>query len=133
MKTVSQATIDHVVILVRAFESSLAYYEALLRAIGFDKFAEHSWRNAQGFIIQIQEARPESVRYERYAPGVNHLGMRVPAAEDVTRLQAAMRDLGLEAPEIQNLDGVTALFMKDPDGFRIEISYFPDELDAAKV
>ena len=32
---------------------------------------------------------------------------------------------GFEVPEIQNLQGASALFMKDPDGIRFEITYYP--------
>lgn len=36
-----------------------------------------------------------------------------------------MRDAGFEVPEIQDLGGSSALFMKDPDGIRFEITYYP--------
>jgi hypothetical protein len=36
-----------------------------------------------------------------------------------------MLDAGFDAPEIQDLGGAKALFMKDPDGIRFEVSYYP--------
>ena len=36
---------------------------------------------------------------------------------------------GFSVPEIQNLSGVTALFMKDPDGIRFEVSSYPAGFD----
>lgn len=36
-----------------------------------------------------------------------------------------MKSAGFEVPEIQNLQGASALFMKDPDGIRFEITYYP--------
>jgi hypothetical protein len=34
-------------------------------------------------------------------------------------------DAGFDAPDIQDLNGAIALFMKDPDGIRFEITYYP--------
>ncbi len=36
-----------------------------------------------------------------------------------------MAAAGFEVPQLQNLGGVIALFMKDPDGVRFEISHYP--------
>jgi catechol 2,3-dioxygenase-like lactoylglutathione lyase family enzyme len=60
---------------------------------------------------------------------VNHLGFSVESAEAVGGVRAAMAERGFEVPEIQELDGVIALFMKDPDGVRFEISYFPPDIN----
>ena len=43
----------------------------------------------------------------------------------VVRIRDAMREAGFPAPEIQDLGGATALFMKDPDGLRVEITHYP--------
>ena len=37
----------------------------------------------------------------------------------------AMQAAGFEVPDVQNLGGAIALFMKDPDGIRFEITYYP--------
>jgi hypothetical protein len=36
-----------------------------------------------------------------------------------------MQAAGFPVPEIQRLDGATALFMKDPDGIRFEVTHSP--------
>jgi len=36
-----------------------------------------------------------------------------------------MEDSGFAVPDIQQLGGATALFMKDPDGIRFEVTYYP--------
>ena len=46
-------------------------------------------------------------------------------AEQVREIQSSVQGAGLETPAIQDIDGVTALFMKDPDGIRFEISHYP--------
>ncbi len=121
---------DHLVLMVSSFGRSAPYYSALLPLLGFAPLESHYWRSPHGFIIQLQEARPGTCGYERYGPGMNHLGFSVPSADDVAAVRTAMGDQGFDVPDIQNIDGVTALFMKDPDGIRFEISWFPPEIDA---
>lgn len=121
---------DHLVLMVSSLDRSAPYYEALLPLLGFAPLKTRYWRSPHGFIIQLHEAKPGTRGYERYGPGMNHLGFSVPSADDVAAVRAAMAERGFDVPEIQNLDGVTALFMKDPDGVRFEISFFPPEIDA---
>jgi catechol 2,3-dioxygenase-like lactoylglutathione lyase family enzyme len=56
---------------------------------------------------------------------MNHLGFSAPSAEAVLLVRDEMQRAGFAVPEIQNLGGVVALFMKDPDGMRFEISHYP--------
>jgi catechol 2,3-dioxygenase-like lactoylglutathione lyase family enzyme len=121
---------DHLVLLVSSLDASLPYYEALLPLLGFEKLKDHYWRSPHRFIIQVVEARPGARPYERYAAGMNHLGFSVESPEAVRAVRTAMQDRGFEVPDLQDLGGVTALFMKDPDGVRFEISHFPPEIDA---
>lgn len=120
---------DHMVLLVTSLEASLPYYSALLPLLGFERLKELYWRSPHGFIIQIAEAKPDARPYERYGAGMNHLGFAVESPAAVETVRTAMIAAGFAAPEIQDLDGVAALFMKDPDGVRFEISYFPPEIN----
>jgi lactoylglutathione lyase len=126
----SAARPDHMVLLVSSLEASLPYYGALLPLLGFERLKDRYWRSPHGFIIQFAEANLDARPYERYGAGMNHLGFAVESAAAVETVRTAMIAAGFAAPEIQDLDGVTALFMKDPDGIRFEISYFPPEIDA---
>jgi lactoylglutathione lyase len=117
--------LDHVTILVDSLEQSMPYYDALLPLIGFKKSRNHVWTDGEGFFFQFQAAKPGTGPYERYGSGMNHLGFSAESAEQVLSVQRAMREAGFEAPEVQNLDGATALFMKDPDGIRFEITHYP--------
>lgn len=121
---------DHMVLLASNVDASLPYYDALMPLLGFEKVADHHWRSPFGFIIQLLEARPGTRPYERYGAGMNHLGFSVDSAAAVSELRAAMQERGFDVAEIQDLDGVTALFLKDPDGVRFEVSYFPPDIDA---
>lgn len=121
---------DHLVLLVSSLKASAPYYGALLPILGFVSLKENYWRSPHSFIIQLQEAKTGTRPYERYGAGMNHIGFSARSAEDVSAVRRAMADRGFDVPDIQNLDGVIALFMKDPDGIRFEISYFPPEIDA---
>lgn len=116
---------DHITLLARGLETSARYYGALLPLLGFAKLEDHVWRTADGFYVQLLAARAETRPYERYGAGMNHLGFAAPSAEVVEGVGSAMAAAGFEVPDIQDLGGVIALFMKDPDGARFEISYCP--------
>lgn len=119
-------SIDHLALRVRSFEQSIPFYDALLPLLGFEKQREHFWRNDEGFHIQIDEADEGSRAYDRFGPGVNHVGFAAPSLPRLAAVRDAMRVAGFDAPRPQLLGGASALFMKDPDGFRLEITYFPE-------
>lgn len=117
--------LDHVTICVRSLEKSLLYYAALLPLLGFLRCNENTWRNEAGFFFQFRQAKGGTPDYDRFGVGLNHLGFPAPNAETVTSVRNAMLDAGFAAPDIQNLDGAIALFLKDPDGIRFELTYYP--------
>jgi len=117
--------IDHITILSQSLDASMPYYDALLPMLGFRKMRAHAWTDDAGFYIQFMQAKADSRPYERYGAGMNHLGFSAPSVEAVVAIRAAMDRLGFAVPDIQDLGGVTALFMKDPDGIRFEISHYP--------
>jgi catechol 2,3-dioxygenase-like lactoylglutathione lyase family enzyme len=121
--------IDHLNLLVSSLDASLPYYERLLELLGFKRDRKTIWSNKDGFFLQIQQAKPGTGEYERYGAGMNHLGFKAESAQEVHDIRQAMHDAGFEVPEIQDLDRVIALFMKDPDGIRFEISYYPPGTD----
>lgn len=118
--------LDHVTLLVTSMDRSGAYYAALLPLLGFRRSAGDNWTDGQGFYFQMREARPDTRPYERHGAGMNHLGFAAPDPETVAAIRDAMAAAGFEVPEVQNLRGATALFMKDPDGIRFEITHYPD-------
>lgn len=117
--------IDHVTILVSSLERSIPYYEQLLPLVGFTKERNYIWTDGDGFFFQFLQAKPDTRPYERYGAGMNHLGFGASTPEQVHSIRAAMEKAGFEVPDIQNLKGATALFMKDPDGIRFEITHYP--------
>lgn len=115
---------DHLVILVRHLEVSMPYYDALLPLLGLAKVRDHVWRDGSGCVIQFLAAREDTRDYERYGPGLNHVGFGAPDVATVERVRATMAAAGFAVPEIQHLGGATALFMKDPDGIRFELTHY---------
>ena len=78
--------------------------------------------DGDGFFFQFLQAKADTAPYERYGAGMNHLGFGATTPEQVLSIRHAMQSAGFEVPEIQNLGGATALFMKDADGVR-SVSY----------
>ena len=103
----------------------MPYYENLLPLVGFIKKRNHVWTDEDGFFFQFLQAKPGTTPYERYGAGMNHLGFGATTPEEVYAIRQTMQDAGFEVPEVQNLQGAIALFMKDPDGVRFEITYYP--------
>lgn len=118
--------LDHVTLLVRSFEQSMRWYDALLPLLGFAKEKSGIWQNGAGLWLQFREAEPETRPYERYGPGMNHLGFAAPSPEFVAGVRSAMAEAGFEVPDLQRHGPATALFLKDPDGIRFEVSHHPE-------
>lgn len=118
-------SIDHVTIAASDLDASLAYYAALLELLGFTRQSKGIWTDGSGLFVQVVEAHAGRRPYDRHGPGLNHLGFGAPDAAFVEGVRDQMRARGFEAPEIQNIGGATALFMKDPDGLRFEVTYYP--------
>lgn len=120
--------LDHLTLLVTSIGASMPYYDALLPLLGFEKERDHVWHDGAGFHFQFAEADKGTRPYDRYGVGMNHLGFAAPDVGTVERVRRAMSDAGFPTPEIQNLGRATALFMKDPDGIRFEITHHPADL-----
>lgn len=124
--------LDHITLLVSDFSHSMPYYDALLPLLGFEKQKAHIYTDGKGFFFQFLESQPNTRPYERYGAGMNHLGFGVDDVKTIQYIQKTMQEKDFDVPEVQQFsDGVTALFMKDPDGIRFEISHYP--LGAAVV
>jgi catechol 2,3-dioxygenase-like lactoylglutathione lyase family enzyme len=117
--------IDHITLMVSSFDNSMPFYEHLLPLLGFSKKRNHVWTDGEGFFFQFLQAKPGTSPYQRYGAGMNHLGFGAASAGQVHAIRAAMQAAGFEVPDVQNLDGAVAIFMKDPDGMRFEITCYP--------
>ena len=121
----SQMKIDHITLIVSSLERSMPYYDHLLPLVGFSKKRDYVWADGDGFFLQFLQAKAGTTPYQRHGAGMNHLGLGASAPEQVYAIRDSMRAAGFEAPDVQDLDGAMALFMRDPDGLRFEITYYP--------
>jgi lactoylglutathione lyase len=116
--------LDHITVSVSSYDVSMPYYAALLSLLGFKKLRDFVWSDGHGFYFQFAEAREGTRPYERYGAGMNHLGFGVESEAEVVRVRDAMQAAGFPVPKIQTLSGSKALFMKDNDGIRFEVTYY---------
>lgn len=124
-RTTSALRIDHVTIMVGSLAASIPYYDALLSLLGYEKLRDHVYTDGDGFHFQFMQAAEGTRPYERHGAGVNHIGFSAPDERAVLAVRDGMRARGFPAPEVQHLGGAVALFMKDPDGQRFEVTAYP--------
>lgn len=115
--------LDHLVVMVRSLERSLPWYDAMLGAIGFEKTRDHVWWNGT-VAIDLKQAKTGTRDYERYGPGLNHLGFTVPDRAAFDTVRTEMNAKGFDVPEAQQIGSELATFFKDPDGMRIEVTLY---------
>lgn len=117
--------LDHVVILSRDPQASSAFYGTLLPLLGFVQKRERIWTDGAGLFLQVLPAADGTRPYERRGPGVNHLGFSAPDAAFVEQVRTSMIAAGFSVQPIQDLGGARALFLPDPDGLRVEVTWYP--------
>jgi lactoylglutathione lyase len=116
--------LDHIVILLSDLEAALPFYETLLPLIGFTKTRDHVFGNEDEVFLDLKQAANAAHRYERYAPGLNHLGFTAPDRKALKAVRQAMAAAGFEVPEIQEFGDGRAVFFKDAEGMRIEVASY---------
>ena len=121
--------LDHLTILARDFDEAAKFYGLVLPLLGFAQKRRGIWSNELGLFLQFREANPGTGSYGRYAPGLNHLGFKAPDPATVEMIKQVMDGAGYEARLQRFGEGIVALFIPDPDGLRIEVSYYPLGID----
>jgi catechol 2,3-dioxygenase-like lactoylglutathione lyase family enzyme len=132
--------LGHVDLVCRDVERSLAFYAAVLDALGLQQpvvFAGERGepiyylrfpRPGSGSIGLRQASGPEAGQaYELYAPGLHHLAFTVDRHGDVDAAHAAAVAEGAEILHTPRLwpeyhPEYYATFFLDPDGFRVEVA-----------
>ena len=123
-RTTPALRVDHLALGVGSLAASIPYYDALLSLLGWTKLRDHAWSDGAGVTLQFHEAAPDTRPYERHGAGLNHLGFVAPDEATVLAVRDGMRARGFAAPDVQRFDGAVALFMKDPDGLRFEVTAY---------
>lgn len=128
--------IDHIYLAVRDMARSLAFYDRLMPALGFRKndFTlggdPHVQYYNRHFGLVLRPAR-SSAPHDPYSPGLHHLCLRVEGRVEVEALAKRLRELGIETTEPRLYPDYApdyyALFLRDPDGIRLEITNYRAE------
>jgi catechol 2,3-dioxygenase-like lactoylglutathione lyase family enzyme len=116
--------LDHIVLLLSDVEECIGFYDRLLPAIGFEKLRDHVFTNSDGIHLDFRPASKPEHGYHRFAPGLNHLGFTAGSRQEVERIGSLMSAAGFEVPAIQEYEDGIALFLRDADGMRVELSTY---------
>jgi glyoxylase I family protein len=122
--------IDHLYVSVSDVSRSVAFYDSVMRLLGFRKgtspiagepHAHYFNRETQ---LTLRPAR-RPVPHDPYAPGLHHLCFRVGTTADVDTAVRELRALGVDATEPRLYPEYAAdyyaTFFSDPDGLRLEL------------
>lgn len=127
---VDVTAVDHVYVAVRDLARSVAFYDRVMRLLGFKKGTSpiggepHAHYFNRVTQYTIRPARGEGA-HDPYRPGLHHLCFRVATRADVDTAAAALRARGVDASEPATYPEYApdyyATFFSDPDGIRLEI------------
>jgi catechol 2,3-dioxygenase-like lactoylglutathione lyase family enzyme len=115
---------DHAVLLASDLEASLPWYAAVMDVLGFTKTRDHVWVNGEGQAIELRQAAEPEPGYRRQGVGLNHIAFTAPSLDAIAAVANRVRAAGFEVAEIQSFGADRALFLKDRDGMRIELTAY---------
>jgi lactoylglutathione lyase len=115
---------DHAVLLASDLEASVPWYATVLTAIGFAKTRDHVWVNDEGQALELRQSTEPEPGYRRYGVGLNHIAFTASSLAELESVADAVRAAGFEVAAIQSFDADRALFLKDRDGMRIELTAY---------
>jgi lactoylglutathione lyase len=120
----SDYVLDHVVIYAHDLNASVRFYADVLGVLGFEKTRDHVF-GREGLFFDLRQAQIEGPAHARGRPGVDHFGFEARERAAVDRFASHLRALDHPCNLIEFDDGDYALFLTDPDGLRIEITWYP--------
>ena len=128
--TIDVTGIDHLYLAVRDFDRSVAFYDRVMRFLGFKKgtFPIAGERHAHYYNretqISIRPARSDQP-HDAYRAGLHHVCLRVAdrATVDAVAAGLAKLEVAASAPRLypEYAPDYYATFFEDPDGIRFEI------------
>ena len=122
--------VDHVYVAVTDLARSEAFYDGVMRLLGFKKgtapIAGEPHRHYFNQVTQYSLRPAKRPRpHDAYAPGLHHLCFRVGDRAQVDEAAAGLLALGVAAtpPKLypEYADDYYATFFEDPDGLRLEV------------
>lgn len=133
--------VHHIDLTVRDPEVSFAFYDAVLKELGYAleredargfDWAIHSGTGSHS--VGIVRASDDGARqkHDRLTPGLHHLAWGVSSRQEVDHMFALLQRIGaniLDAPadypQYNRGRGYYAVFFADPDGLKLECVYTP--------
>jgi catechol 2,3-dioxygenase-like lactoylglutathione lyase family enzyme len=132
--------LHHLDLAVADVERSLRFYLAMLGPLGVEelyRFATYRGTEEVVYLgigpgkqaIGFRRADGGEARY--YDVGIEHIAVQVDSREEVEAVHARAVELGARihfpVEEDRDIPGYWAVFVFDPDGFRLEVFCWPDE------
>src|SRR5205085_736121 len=128
--------IDHIYLAVRNLEVSRAFYDTVMKILGFrsGSFAiggePHASYYNRHFGFVLRPAR-STAAHDSYSPGLHHFCLRVDGNAEVDAIAGALRaaNIAVTAPQLypQYAPDYYAIFFEDPDGMRLEVTNYRTE------
>ncbi len=134
--------IHHIDLNVSDLDRSRAFYDRILREIGYVPVdysapgdpAGYDWiapaTSGIRLSIGLYQARTPAAKHDRFAPGIHHLALRADSRKQVDQLyqtllqvNAQILDPPKDYPKYE--PGYYAVFFLDPDGIKLEYVFTP--------
>ena len=123
--------IDHIYVAVTDLDRSIAFYDPLMKLLGFRKGTKpvggephaHYFNPVMGY--SLRPTKGPRMRHDPYSPGLHHVCFRVQTREHVDTAAGELRSLGIDVTEprvyTEYEPDYYAIFFSDPDGIRLEV------------
>ena len=130
--------IHHVDLAVADVERSLAFYLALLGPIGVEEAYRYATYRGSEQVVYLRFGtqflgfrRADGGEHSYYDVGLEHLAVAVDTRDELDGVHARCLEIGAKVhfppEEDRDIPGYWALFVFDPDGFRLEVVHWPGE------
>ena len=135
------AGIDHLDLVVSDLERSLAFYQELLRPLGYSRLSEIEGERGERVLyigreggmgsvsLRERQSHERPAPYDRYDLGIHHIAFAAESREAVDERAAWLEAQGavIESgpKEYTYTEGYYSVFFYDPDGLKLEILHRP--------
>ena len=129
--------IDHIYIAVSDMARSTGFYDRLMPLLGFRRNsfviagAPHVQYYNRHFGYVLRPAAAGSPTHDPYSPGLHHFCLRVADVAALETLAVALTAAGIAHDGLHHhpeyAPDYHALFLRDPDGIRLEVTNFRQE------
>ncbi|MBI3392104.1 MAG: VOC family protein [Nitrospirae bacterium] len=128
--------IDHIYVTVSNLERSEAFYDVVMKVLGFRKnqFQIGGEKHIQyynrhfGYVLRL--ARSMNL-HDPYSPGLHHFCLRVASEKEVKEAARILKEenISVSEPKLypEYAPDYLAVFFSDPDGVRLEITGYRQE------